>query len=311
MTILLTILIIGAICLIILGIAIPSMGRDAVAARLETFAQRPRSLEEMELEQPFSERVLRPIIQRLAKFGQRFKRQPRVQTARDMESSVDKTRRRLVLAGNPNRWTESDWLGVKLFVALCAAGIGGLLMMLVNVGFLLLGALGGGVIGFLLPEFWLGRKIKQRQKEIIRALPDAMDLLVISVEAGLGFDAALARVVAKADNALTREFARMMAEMRVGRPRREALKEMVARTEVDDLTNFVSALVQAEQLGVSVVQVLVVQADQMRTVRRQRAEEQAQQAPLKMLFPMMGFIFPALCIMILGPLWPAISGMNK
>jgi tight adherence protein C len=310
MSILLAILIAGAICLIIVGAMMPHMGRDAVAARLETFAQRPRSLEEMELEQPFSERVLRPIIQRLSVVGQRFRRKP-AQTPRDKESSVDKTRKRLVLAGNPNRWTEADWLGVKLFVALCAAGIGGLLMMLVNVSFLLLGALGGGVVGFMLPEFWLGQKIRARQKEITRALPDAMDLLVISVEAGLGFDAALARVVAKSDNALTREFARMMAEMRVGRPRREALKEMIARTDVDDLTNFVSALVQAETLGVSVVQVLVVQADQMRTIRRQRAEEQAQQAPLKMLFPMMGFIFPALCIMILGPLWPAISGMNK
>jgi len=310
MPILLAILIIGALCLVIIGAMMPYMGRDAVAARLETFAQRPRSLEEMELEQPFSERVLRPVIQKLAVFGQRFRRK-QAQTPREKESSVDKTRKRLVLAGNPNRWTESDWLGVKLFVALCAAGIGGLLMMLVDVSFLILGALGGGVIGFMLPEFWLGRKIKARQKEITRALPDAMDLLVISVEAGLGFDAALARVVAKSDNALTREFARMMAEMRVGRPRREALKEMIARTDVEDLTNFVSALVQAEQLGVSVVQVLVVQADQMRTIRRQRAEEQAQQAPLKMLFPMMGFIFPALCIMILGPLWPAISGMNK
>src|SRR5438046_8829471 len=138
-----------------------------------------------------------------------------------------------------------------------------------------------------------------------------MDLLVVSVEAGVGFDAALARVVAKSDNDLTREFARMMAEMRVGRPRREALKEMIARTDVDDLTNFVSALVQAETLGVSIVQVLVVQADQMRTLRRQRAEEQAQQAPLKMLFPVMGFIFPALCIMILGPLWPALTAMQK
>jgi len=145
----------------------------------------------------------------------------------------------------------------------------------------------------------------------VRALPDALDLLVISVGAGLGFDAALARVVAKSDNPLTRELNRVMQEMRVGRARRDALKDMVARTDVPDLSNFISALIQAEQLGVSVTTVLTVQADQMRVLRRQRAEEQAQQAPLKMLFPMMLFIFPALCIMILGPLWPNLSGMQK
>lgn len=312
MAFLLSLLIVGAILLILVGFMVPRMGRDAVAARLSQFADRPRSLEEMELEQPFSERVLRPIIQRLATVGQRFSRKKAAPTARQpRESSTEKTRKRLVLAGNPNRWTESDWLGVKMFVALCVAGVGALIMMLVDITFLPIGLLGGGLLGFMLPEFWLGQKIGARQKEITLALPDAMDLLVISVEAGLGFDAALARVVQKSDNALTREFARMMAEMRVGRPRREALKELVARTDVQDLNNFVSALVQAEQLGVSVVQVLVVQADQMRTLRRQRAEEQAQQAPLKMLFPMMFFIFPALCIMILGPLWPQLTNMNK
>jgi tight adherence protein C len=264
----------------------------------------------MELQQPFSDRVLRPIVQRLAAYAERFSRRKR-QTPQQKQGATEKTRRRLVLAGNPGRLTVSDWLGVKLFVALCGAGVGAVLLAFLDVSLLIIGIMVGGLFGFMAPEFWLGRKIAARQKAIVRALPDALDLLVISVEAGLGFDAALARVVQKSDNPLTQEFSRVMAEMRVGRSRREALRDLIARTEVQDLTNFISALIQAEQLGVSVVQVLQVQADQMRVVRRQRAEEQAQQAPLKMLFPMLMFIFPSLCLMILGPLWPAIVNMNR
>jgi tight adherence protein C len=306
----LTFTLLVAFGLILFGLMVPRMGRDVVQMRLSQFAQTPRSLEEMELEAPFSERVLRPIIQRLAVYGERFTRK-KSQTPQQKESGLEKTRRRLTLAGNPNRWTTSDWLGVKLFVALVGAGIGALVLMFVDIAFLIVGIILGGLLGFLLPEIWLSRKISARQKAIVRALPDALDLLVISVGAGLGFDAALNRVVSKADNPLTREFNRVMQEMRVGRARRDALKDMVQRTDVPDLSNFISALIQAEQLGVSVTQVLTVQADQMRVLRRQRAEEQAQQAPLKMLFPMMGFIFPALCIMILGPLWPALTAMQK
>jgi tight adherence protein C len=306
----LTFLLLVAFGLILFGLMVPRMGRDVVQVRLSQFAQTPRSLEEMELEAPFSERVLRPIIQRLAAYGERFTRK-KSQTPQQQESGLEKTRRRLTLAGNPNRWTTSDWLGVKLFSALVGAGIGALILMFVDIAFLFVGIILGGLLGFLLPELWLSRKISARQKAIVRALPDALDLLVISVGAGLGFDAALNRVVSKADNPLTREFNRVMQEMRVGRARRDALKDMVQRTDVPDLSNFISALIQAEQLGVSVTQVLTVQADQMRVLRRQRAEEQAQQAPLKMLFPMMGFIFPALCIMILGPLWPALTAMQK
>ncbi len=310
MAILLSLLLVGALVLVLIGLLVPRMGRDAVAMRLSQFAERPRTLEEMELEQPFSERVLRPLIQRLAAFGERFTRK-RNQTAQQRESSIDQTRRRLLLAGSPNRWAASDWLGVKIFGALGGAGIGALLSALLDIGFLPLGLLVGAVIGFVAPELWLSRQIAGRQKAITKSLPDALDLLVISVEAGLGFDAAIARVVSKSDTALSRELARVMAEMRVGRPRREALKEMVARTDVPDLSQFVAAIVQAEQLGVSVSQVLTVQADQMRVLRRQRAEQEAQQAPLKMLFPMLIFIFPALCLMILGPLWPQLQNMQK
>jgi tight adherence protein C len=160
---------------------------------------------------------------------------------------------------------------------------------------------------------WLGSKIKQRQHDILLALPDALDLLTISVEAGLGFDAALARVTEKWDNDLCKEFGRALAEMRMGKLRREALHEMAARIEVADLTNFVAAVVQASQLGVSMARVLRVQSEQMRIRRRQRAEEKAQMAPVKMTIPLVLLIFPALLVVILGPAIPKIAeafGMN-
>jgi tight adherence protein C len=311
MPLLLAFLLFCAFGLILLGLLLPLTARDPVAARLAQFAERPRTLEELELEQPFSERVIQPIIRKLAAYAERLTRRDTGRAQQRRNERIERTRKRLVLAGNPYRWTVSDWLGVKLFAALVGAGLGAVFVLLVaDPALLLLGALIGGAVGFVVPEFWLSRMIAARQKEIVRALPDVLDLLTISVEAGLGFDAALARVVAKSDNALTQELNRVMAEMRVGRPRREALRDMVARTEVPDLANFVSALIQAEQLGVSVSQVLHVQAEHLRVVRRQRAEEQAQKAPLKMLFPMLIFIFPALCIIILGPLWPAVVSMR-
>jgi tight adherence protein C len=160
--------------------------------------------------------------------------------------------------------------------------------------------------GFMMPNIWLSTKISARKGAITRALPDALDLLTISVEAGLGFDLALAKVVEKWNNALTMEFARVLTEMRVGKPRRESLRDMVARTEVGDVTAFVAAIIQADQLGVSISRVLQIQSEQMRIRRRQRAEEKAHQAPVKMTFPMVFLIFPALLIVILGPAIPRI-----
>jgi tight adherence protein C len=168
----------------------------------------------------------------------------------------------------------------------------------------------GVAFGWFGPELLLRSKTQSRQKHIQRALPDALDLLVISVEAGLGFDAAIQRLVEKKNDALAVEFARVLAEMRVGRSRRDALKDMVLRTQVPDLNNFVGAILQAEQLGVSVTKVLSVQAEQMRVTRRQRAEEKAAQLQLKLIFPLAIFIFPALCVVIMGPIWPTLANTN-
>jgi tight adherence protein C len=165
----------------------------------------------------------------------------------------------------------------------------------------LMGPVGGGALGFLLPESIVSRRIRKRQKGILLSLPSALDLLTISVEAGLSFDAALARVVEKYKNPLTQEINTMLNEIRLGRSRVEALDELGKRCKVEELSNFVQAVIQSEQLGVGIANVLRIQSEEIRRRRRQRAEEQGQKAPLKMLFPMVGCIFPTLFIVLLGP----------
>lgn len=194
-------------------------------------------------------------------------------------------------------------MGVKILVGIASGVIMFLLFGLLVAGLaagVFLGIL-GFAIGFLLPEFWLGGKIKARQKIILKMIPDTLDLLTISVRAGLGFDAALAKVVEKLPGPLTDEFRRALAEVRVGKARRDALRDMIPRTNVAPLSAFIGAIIQAETLGVSISKVLQVQSDQLRIERRQRAEEMAAKAPIKMLFPLVGCIFPSLFLVILGP----------
>ena len=283
----------GGILLLFVGLASGSPV-DPVQARLTQLGSvQARNLEELELQQPFSERTLRPLIARLSKMSSRL----------GSASSTENAERRLAMAGNPGDLRVSDWLGVKMLVGIAIAAIAflvfGLLIGGVVVG-LFLGLVGFG-IGFLIPEFWLGRRIKARQKLILKMIPDTLDLLTISVRAGLGFDGALAKVVEKLPGPLTDEFRRALAEVRVGKARRDALRDMVPRTHVQPLSNFIGAIIQAEQLGVSISKVLQVQSEQLRIERRQRAEEQAARAPIKMLFPLVGCIFPSLFIVILGP----------
>jgi tight adherence protein C len=218
-------------------------------------------------------------------------------------SFTERTAKRLALAGNPSNMRTADWLAIKAIGAV----IGGVLLFLLfglGGGNIVVGVLLGAVgmaFGYILPEFWLGSRIRKRQHTILLQIPDALDLLTISVRAGLGFDAALGKVVEKMKGPLTDEFQRALAEVRVGKARREALRDVIPRTEVAPLTNFIGAIIQAEQLGVSISKVLQVQSEQLRIERRQRAEEMAAKAPIKMLFPLVGCIFPALFIVILGP----------
>jgi tight adherence protein C len=157
------------------------------------------------------------------------------------------------------------------------------------------------VLGYSLPSVYLGSKISARQKDIIKALPDALDLLTICVEAGLGFDAAMSKVAEKWDNELSVAFMKTVQEMQLGKLRREALRNMANSMDVPDMTTFVAAIIQADQLGVSMAKVMRIQSDTMRMKRRQRAEEKARQAPVKMMFPLVFFIFPTILIVLLGP----------
>jgi tight adherence protein C len=286
----------GAILLIVLGLA-GSAPVDPVQARLTQLGtMQAKNLEELELQAPFIERTLRPLAIGLSN------RMSRIASS----SFTERTEKRLALAGNPGDLRVADWLGIKAIGAAIGAILFFFLFAVVGLlGFPFLIGAGFGVIGALLgytiPEFWLGGRVRKRQHAIILMIPDALDLLTISVRAGLGFDAALGKVVEKLQGPLTEEFRRALAEVRVGKARREALRDIVPRTEVGPLTNFIGAIIQAEQLGVSISKVLQVQSEQLRIERRQRAEEQAAKAPIKMLFPLVGCIFPSLFIVILGP----------
>ena len=281
-----------AIVMIALGLA-GARSDDPLRARLSQLGQMTaRDLQELELQQPFFDRTLRPLAGRLSGFVARI----------TSSSFSERTEKRLAMAGNPGDMKISDWLGMK---AIAAGGGFGVLFLFpalsgqVATAFLL-GILGLG-IGYIVPEFWLGGRVRKRQKAIVIGIPDALDLLTISVRAGLAFDAALGKVVEKMKGPLVDEFRRALAEVRVGKARRDALRDIVPRTEVPSLTNFIGAIIQAEQLGVSISKVLQVQSEQLRIERRQRAEEQAAKAPIKMLFPLVGCIFPSLFVVILGP----------
>jgi tight adherence protein C len=267
--------------------------KDAVQQRLEQLVVQPKTLAEYELSQPFFERVIRPVIKRLARFGR----------SGDQGGVIARTDAKLERAGFPGGLRGADWMGVKILGAIGGAILIFLLGLLLTqkVPLAIFFGIVGIAIGFMAPEFWLGGKIRKRSEAMVLQLPDALDLLTISVEAGLGFDAALAKCVEKMDGALIAEFRQALAEIRMGRTRREALRDVAKRADAQAVNNFIGAIVQAEQLGVPIAKVLQIQSQQLRILRRQRAEEAAAKAPVKMLFPMVGCIFPTIFIVILGP----------
>jgi tight adherence protein C len=268
---------------------------DALEERLAQFGtlERPPSLEELEMSQPFSERVLLPILRWIAKFVSRFT--PR--------QSMESVQHQLDLAGNPYNWGPMEFLGVRAVVFVLFAAIAGLLFFAGRMsGMQRFLATGGAIAaGIVMPILWIRSKISRRQKSIIRSLPDALDLLTICVEAGLGFDAAMSKVAEKWEDDLSLAFMRVIQEIQLGKLRREALRDMADRMEVTDMSTFVAAIIQADQLGVSIARVLRIQSDQMRLRRRQRAEEQARAATLRILPPVVFLIFPAILVVLLGP----------
>jgi tight adherence protein C len=276
---------------------------DLLEARLAQFNETGRqvmSLTEAELSLPFSDRVIKPIFDKLGK----------VMTRRMQGGQQQAIQEKLNLAGRPGGLTAGGFVALQLIALVLglALGFGLAVLLALAPPLLYLAPVGGGVLGYLVPSITISRKIKKRKKSILLALPSALDLLTISVEAGLAFDAALARVTDKYRNVLASEFTQVLNEVRLGRPRLEALDDMGRRNKVEELNNFLQAIIQSEQLGVGIANVLRIQSEEIRRRRRQRAEEQGQKAPIKMLIPMVGCIFPTLFIVLLGPAILQVTG---
>ena len=299
MEIVLPLLVTVGIILAVLGTQMGS-GLDLVQARLQQIAVRPRSLEDLELQRPLSDRTLRPIIRGLSGLMTRF------YPANTMKSLTRKLKR----AGMETTSAEF-FLGVKGFAAIVGAiAVSAIVSLMTSDGTqAMFGAIGGLIVGFMAPDFYLGNRAGGRGTQILNTLPDALDLLTISVEAGLGFDAALVKVTEKLKGALSDEFKRAASEQRVGKSRQEALRGITDRVEQKELRSFIAAIIQADQLGVSMSKVLRIQSEQMRGDRRQRAEEKAAKAPILIMLPTIGCIFPSLFIVILAP--AALSALSS
>lgn len=270
--------------------------RLALEARLAqlTSSSKDKDLEiDEELSKPFMDRIIKPALNWLANITKR------VTPARKKEG-LEKA---LVLAGSPGNLSANEFQALHYALAILL-GIVGFIFASISKSELVMKfffTLGGVFFGYVLVKMYLQIRTKNRQEEISRELPDVLDLLNVSVEAGLGFDAALQRVVQKTSGPISKEFSKTLQEIKMGKQRREALKDLALRTGVNDLNTFISAVIQADQLGVSIGNVLRIQSEQMRLLRRQRVEEKAMKAPIKMLLPMVLFIFPTIFIVLLGP----------
>ncbi len=290
-------LIIGVIVLLVVFFVLRSTrSTGTLEDRLNEMAAlgQPLSLEDIELSRPFSERVIVPFIKRITETAQKMTPQHALQEAEHQ----------LNLAGMLHKIKPAQFYVMRM-----GGTIVMFVLLLVTVGFStrfpliqrIAFVVGGGAFGYYAPVGWLSSKIRTRQDNVQKALPDALDLLTICVEAGLGFDAAMSKVASKWDNELSNAFARTVQEMQLGKLRREALRSMADGMNVPDLTSFAAAIIQADQLGVSMAKVMRIQSEQMRMKRRQRAEEKARQAPVKIMFPLVFFIFPTILIVLLGP----------
>jgi tight adherence protein C len=253
----------------------------------------PITLDEVEMSLSFADRVLVPILRAVAT----------VVSAFTPQQTLESTAGKLEAAGLARRLAPAEFWGIRLFSTVGLSAIIFLLMWRFGVqpGKRLMFAGGMALLGYILPGMWLRSTIDRRRQGIIRALPDALDLLTICVEAGLGFDSAMKRVAEKWESDLSMEFGRALQEIQLGKARRFALRAMSDRLQVADVQTFIAAVVQAEQLGVSMAKVLRIQSDQMRIKRRQLAEKKAQEAPVKMVIPMVFLIFPSLLVVLLGP----------
>jgi len=251
------------------------------------------NLRDQQMSEPFASRVLVPFVGALGRIAKRI-------TPIGMRERIA---RQLILAGNPQGWDADKVAATKIFGCIGGGVLGFALALLAGLKGIFPIAGGGffAVFGYLVPGAGLGQKAINRQEAIRLAMPDSMDLLTISVEAGLGFDAALAHVTRNVPGPLSDEIARMLQEMQLGVPRQQAFKQLAERTDVEELKAFVLAMVQADIFGISIAKVLRSQSKDLRTKRRQRAEERAIKVPVKLLFPLIFCILPAMFAAILGP----------
>ena len=283
-----------AVFLVFVGIRAPQAS-DPISSRLAEYSIREEAvtLEDIELSQHFYERIMLPIFNKIGELASRFTPQATLETAR----------LKLIKAGNPMQMDPAFFIALRFVLAIVLGG--GLFLVFSISGRNWLQGLGISALfmalGYFLPDLWLSSKISARQKAVFRGLPDALDLLTICVEAGLGFDAAMRKVNQKWEDDLALEFGRVIQEIGLGKLRREALRDMADRLGVAEFTSFVAAVIQSEQLGVSMAKVLRIQSDQMRVRRRQMAEEEAHRAPIKMIFPIALLIFPSILVILLGP----------
>jgi tight adherence protein C len=291
------ILVIVAIVVIILSVILLRRAEtDPLTARIDDFAAREEivSIEEIELSLPITDRIFVPLLRRISEFLIRY----------TPEQTLQSTARMLEKAGNPKNFKPAEFVAIRAVATIFATILIFWFMSRTadaTLGKKLLYALGAGALGWYLPWMLLKSKADRRKDDIIKKLPDALDLMTICVDAGLVFNAAMQKVNEKWDDPLSNEFGRVIHEMQLGKSRRQALRDMADRLDVPDVTSFLAAVIQADQLGVGIGKVLRIQSEQMRVRRRQRAEEKAQQAPVKMMFPMVFLIFPSIFIVLLGP----------
>ncbi len=287
----------AAILLVVVAILLLRRAEeDPLAQRIDEFAAReePTTIEDIELSLPITDRIVVPILRKLSEIVTRLTPQ----------SMLEDTSHRLELAGSPGNISAAEFWVIR---GLTTIGLAILIYFFLgrygdtSSGRRILYTFIVGIMGFWLPSLYLSSTIRRRQEAIVKKFPDALDLMSICVDAGLPFDGAMARVHEKWDDPLAEEFGRVIYEVQLGKSRRQALRDMAARMDVNDVSSFVAAILQAEHLGVSIGKVLRIQSEQMRIRRRQRAEEKAHQAPIKMLFPLVFLVFPSMFIVLLGP----------
>ncbi|MCX7923413.1 MAG: type II secretion system F family protein [Clostridia bacterium] len=264
-----------------------------VNIRLSSIAKDSAKDKDDELNQPLFVRIIQPILDDISKTVLKI-------TPKELVSNLEK---KVIMAGKPFNTSVKDWINLQVLLMLCLPLITAALGYYIGISirtivFIIVIEMG---VGILIPNLILSKKVGDRQRQIIKQLPDVLDLLTVSVEAGLGFDGALAKVIDKMPGPLADEFDNVLQEIKVGRQKRDALRDMADRISVQDLTTFIGSVIQADQLGVSIGNVLRLQSEQIRQKRRQRAQEKAMKAPVKMLVPMVLFIFPTIFSVLIGP----------